>query len=335
MGLDINFNSSPSVIFQRDKGHSYSKKIKLEPSGATTKDASIPEADAPLRSVGDVFLDILGNIICLGGLNPFCMTGGCAPNSPAPPPSKDGGTDTAPILRFAVASDGHYGQESTNYEANYDNLIEWLNRERVVKGLDFAVFNGDLTNNDRDYFTPVKASLMSLLSPYYAVKGNHDISSSAQWVETWGYPDNYDVVFRGIALLLVSTADENGYYICPNTTWLKQKLDQYWNMDVFVFMHLAPEPENGIDCPQTRRELENHANVKATFSGHHHYVDGMKVINGMRYFWDGCFGGSGGGTYRGATYKGYRIVELNNESIRTYAYDPMDAVTINEDTFTP
>src|SRR6516164_4523430 len=54
-------------------------------------------------------------------------------------------------LRFAVASDGHYGQEKTNYEFYHDRMVNFLNEEKARRGLDFTMINGDLFHNDVRY----------------------------------------------------------------------------------------------------------------------------------------------------------------------------------------
>ena len=62
--------------------------------------------------------------------------------------SQDQGTVTKPLLRFAIASDGHFGQEDTDYIRFHNEIIDWINSEKAGKGLDFMVFNGDLVHND-------------------------------------------------------------------------------------------------------------------------------------------------------------------------------------------
>ena len=44
-----------------------------------------------------------------------------------------------PKLRFAAASDLHFGQGKTPFKESTDNMVKWLNQEKESKGLD-AVF---------------------------------------------------------------------------------------------------------------------------------------------------------------------------------------------------
>ncbi|HEX8529549.1 MAG TPA: metallophosphoesterase, partial [Cytophagales bacterium] len=81
----------------------------------------------------------------------------------------------APVrLRFAVASDGHYGQPDTDYAAFYRNIVAWLNQENERNGLDFCVFNGDIIHDGPEFLPQAKAALDGLKVPYYVTRGNHD-----------------------------------------------------------------------------------------------------------------------------------------------------------------
>ncbi|TAF95213.1 MAG: hypothetical protein EAZ32_08040 [Cytophagia bacterium] len=97
------------------------------------------------------------------------------------------------ILRFAVASDGHYGQPKTEYVAYFDDIIKNLQRERQERGLDFVVFNGDLFHDNVQFLPVVKQQFERLSFPYYVTRGNHDHATPTQWRETWGYELNHVV----------------------------------------------------------------------------------------------------------------------------------------------
>jgi len=232
-------------------------------------------------------------------------------------------------LRFAVASDGHYGQQDTDYKGNYDSLIIRLNQELVEKGLDFVVLNGDIFHNDPTYLPEVKKVLERLNMPFYAVRGNHDRATDIDWKNVWGTSDNYDFEMGNYAMVLASTSDTSGKYLCAEANWFWDRLEYYQSKKgVFVFMHITPKKwtENGVDCPEILNSLESHPNVMAIFQGHDHDEDAMKVSNGIPFYFDGHFGGSWGTGYRG-----YRIVEvLENGSIRTYEYNMDDNSIVNE-----
>src|SRR6478735_6080125 len=60
------------------------------------------------------------------------------------------------LCRFAIASDGHYGQPNTQYEAQHDQMIQWINGEKNGHGVDFTVINGDLFHDDASFLNFVK-----------------------------------------------------------------------------------------------------------------------------------------------------------------------------------
>ncbi|MEP6583968.1 MAG: hypothetical protein ABJA90_06865, partial [Ginsengibacter sp.] len=75
------------------------------------------------------------------------------------------------VTRFAIASDGHYGQENTAYELLHDQMVQWINAEKKNRGLDFTVINGDLFHNDVSFLPVVKSKWDQLKMPYYVSHG--------------------------------------------------------------------------------------------------------------------------------------------------------------------
>ena len=47
-------------------------------------------------------------------------------------------------LRFAIASDGHYGQPNTLFDQYHDEMMAWINREHEQQPLSLTMFNADL-----------------------------------------------------------------------------------------------------------------------------------------------------------------------------------------------
>jgi len=226
-----------------------------------------------------------------------------------------------PRLRFAVASDGHFGEPETDYGRFHRDIIHWLNEETRTRGLDFVVFNGDLVHDDPLLLPKVKEVYDHLQTPYYVVRGNHDKALPGTWESIWGYPENHAVEKGDCALLLACTTNEKGEYLCAAHEWLAEQLkalqQKRW---VFVFMHIVQRAitENGVDCPEVTRLLEGTPNVAAVFHGHDHDQDHVVFLNKRAYFFDGHFGGSWGTAYRG-----YRIVEVGpSGGVRTYQCNP-------------
>lgn len=216
-------------------------------------------------------------------------------------------------LRFAVASDGHYGQPETDSALFYRQLINWLTQEHQQQ-LDFVIINGDLVHDRPDLLPEVRDNYLAKLPvPYYPLPGNHDWADAALWQKVFGYADNYTLAFGDIALVLANTASPTGAYVCPDTTFLQTALNNFKAKSVvFVVLHIAPHqwlPEEDkifLNCPETLRLLHAYPNVKAVFHGHDHSLDAVRYTQGLPHFFDAHFGGNWG-----TAYKGYRIVEIS------------------------
>ncbi len=237
--------------------------------------------------------------------------------------------DPSIALRFAVASDGHFGQPNADYEADYDRLIASLNTEYEKNGLDFVVLNGDLFHNDPEYVYPLQKKLKKLKMPWYVVRGNHDRLDETGWVESWGYGSNFSFEEGEYAVVIASTSNVSGEYVCADDNWLWDELDKFqFKKGVFVFMHISPRKweDAGINCPKVLNCLESHSNVMAVFNGHDHNEDGMKVGNRIPYFFDAHFGGNWG-----TDYKGFRLVEVSKQGLmHTWEYNMEVSPVVNE-----
>lgn len=231
-------------------------------------------------------------------------------------------------LRFAVASDGHFGQPKTPFEALHDEMIDWLNKEKKGRGLDFSFINGDLLHDDAGYLPAVKARLNRLSMPYYVSHGNHDHVEESVWQQVLGQPWHYSFEKKKVSFLVLNTAEVSGKYTCPDLAWTKKELERFASAPVvMVFMHITPFKwtDNGIDCPELISLFEKHKNVKAVFHGHDHDQDGVKEYKGTPYFFDSHMGGSWGTAYRG-----YRVVEvLKDGSVVTYQMNPSAGAAVN------
>lgn len=226
------------------------------------------------------------------------------------------------LLRFAVTSDGHYGEKNTPFEAYFSAITNALNNFNSASPVDFCVFNGDIIHNDPAFLQPAAEALKQCRMPVYVTKGNHDMVSGEVWNQTWKMDINHDVVLGDNVLLLGTTADEKGKYICPDQDWFAAKLKQYKNApNIFIFLHITPVKwtTHAVDCPHFQKLLLSAKNVRAVFNGHDHDQDGIKFLGNIPFLFDGHFGGSWG-----TSYHGFRIVELQEDnSLLTYMMDPL------------
>ncbi|AWW00360.1 metallophosphoesterase family protein [Arcticibacterium luteifluviistationis] len=227
-------------------------------------------------------------------------------------------------LRFLVASDAHYGQPNTPFEAMFDNFRDKANLFQNQMPSDFCVINGDLIHDEPHLMPLVKAKADQLEIPYYVTKGNHDKISDSEWNTIWGMPVNFAFEEKGTAFLFATTSDENGTYLSPDLTWMRNQLDSFAKpKNVFIFIHIpqAKWTANGIETPEFFLLLRDYPNIRAVFHGHEHDQDGVRMHNDIPFIFDSHIGGSWG-----TDYKGFRVVELlKDNSIITYMMDPVKA----------
>src|SRR5262245_33748338 len=105
----------------------------------------------------------------------------------APDPSVPG---KKTVLRFAVASDGHYGQPETTYEKFFAEIVGHINKSHEEKAFDFCVINGDIIHDDKTFYPAAKLALDQLKPKYYVSQGNHDKVTATEWLNIWNMPVN-------------------------------------------------------------------------------------------------------------------------------------------------
>jgi 3',5'-cyclic AMP phosphodiesterase CpdA len=266
--------------------------------------------------------------LILAGLSPAVSALTPASQSALPEPGKK------PKLRFAIASDGHYGQPGTEYKKDHENMIRWLNEAHDTSPLNFVIINGDLVHDRPDLLTEVKHEYYDKLKvPFYAIPGNHDHADTALWKSVFGYEDNFSFEKNGVGFVLANTSNTTGKYLAPNNEFIKAELDKLTALKtVFVVLHIPPHfwvPESPfVDSPETISLLHAYSNVKAVFHGHDHSLDAVFYTNKLPHFFDSHIGGSWGTTYRG-----YRIVEVDeSDKITTYQVNASKNPALNETT---
>lgn len=229
-------------------------------------------------------------------------------------------------LRFAVASDAHYGQPDTPYEAMMDTIIQKINGFHQENPLDFCVMNGDIIHNEKQFMPQAKQKLDQFTMPFYVTRGNHDMVSPTFWQEVWGTPLNHQVEVKKSLVLLGDTATEEGKYVSPDLDWLKTQLDAHKKTkNIFLFLHIpqAKWTKNGIETPAFFELIKNYPNIRAVFHGHEHDQDGVQMVGKLPFLFDSHVGGSWG-----TPHKGFRVVELLNDgTLITYLMNPTDKLT--------
>ena len=230
------------------------------------------------------------------------------------------------VLRFAVASDAHYGQPGTEFNKLLNDFVLNINGFHKTSKLDACVVNGDLIHDQKDLLVQTKQNLDKLPVPYYVTQGNHDHVTPEYWKEIWNVPMDYEATVKRSVFLMMTTSNEKGEYLSPDLQWLSQKLDEHKQKNVFLFLHIGQQKwTNGsIDNPAYAELIKKYPNVKGVFHGHDHDQDGVKMLGTIPHLYDSHIGGNWG-----TSYKGYRIVELmKDNSMRTYIMNPVEEINL-------
>lgn len=252
--------------------------------------------------------------------------------------------------RFAVASDLHYGQAKTPFDAMAAELVGWINAEKQGKGLDAVFLNGDLSNNSSTALLALRDKHLSKLEvPYYAIKGNHDFvdgkpdSPTESWERIWGYPSNHTIQLGEFVFVMADTTApaKANIYLAADLEWLKGQFEAHSKAPaIFAMIHIQQRkhgvdgwPQHGVsdeaEIPKAEAVmtlLESTPNVRAVFHGHNHLETGVYISGDRRYFFDSHAGGSWGAK------RGYRIVEIHDDhSMLTYQVNGEDDQVTNRD----
>lgn len=234
-------------------------------------------------------------------------------------------------LRFAIASDLHYGQKNTPFEEYAAKMVEWINKEKAERGLDLFFINGDITHDKAEMLTQLRDKhLVHLKVPYHCIKGNHDYvdeqqgSATESWEKVWGYASNHTLVHKDFVFVMADTtvAAKSNIYLAADREWLEGEFKKHAQAPgIFSFIHIQQRkhkkdgwPAHGVSAESqvdkaeaVMKLLETTPNVRGVFHGHNHNETKMWVSGERRYFFDSHVGGGWGAP------KGYRIVEVDEE----------------------
>ena len=250
-------------------------------------------------------------------------------------------------LRYAVASDLHYGHPGTSYHERAQDLVGWMNREKAGKGLDACLINGDGTHDKPSLLTELRDQHLSQLEmPYYCAKGNHDYldaqprSPTGSWEKIWGYPADHSFMLKDFAFVMADTSATANFraWLAADRNWLQAEFAKYRDAaGIFVLIHIA-QREEGVKgwprCGVLEAEaakgeavmdlIESTPKVKAIFHGHNHDETGMWLSGGKRYFFTSRTGAIWGAAH------GYRIVEVDEQHrMVTYQIDAREGKELN------
>ncbi len=143
--------------------------------------------------------------------------------------------------------------------------------------LDFAVFGGNLTNNDDGSFTDMPMFLdvaSDLNAPYYAILGNREADAKEEFIKNFDEFDSQtfwkaepveNVLLIGLDTSLAGS--EQGYVNIHQIFWLDGVLKN--NTDKFTIILMHHSPCSSLEKPGLFLEVLNlYPQVKVVLSGH-------------------------------------------------------------------
>jgi 3',5'-cyclic AMP phosphodiesterase CpdA len=233
------------------------------------------------------------------------------------------------VLRFAVASDFHYGQEKTQFDEMVVKIITQINQFHKDSPLLFTVLNGDIIHNEKQLLPIAKQKIDGLLMPYFVTRGNHDMVTGSFWQEVWNTPLNNVREFKEHAIILADSSNEKGEYLSPDLVWLEKELKAFQTKkNVFLFVHIPQIKftKNCIDTPAFWELIKKYPNIKAVFHGHDHDLDTVFMKESIPFIFDSHAGGNWG-----TKYNGFRVVELLKDgSLITYIMNPTEKLNLSK-----
>lgn len=117
-----------------------------------------------------------------------------------------------PVLRFAIASDIHFGQPKTAYQEMLDTALAHIKSIHAQDPFEFCVFNGDLVHDDISHIPTLKSTFDQLPFRYFVTQGNHDMATKEEWETGWQSPLNFEHVIGNNILLFATTSNKQGKY---------------------------------------------------------------------------------------------------------------------------
>lgn len=279
--------------------------------------------------------------------------------------------------RVVLLSDTHYTTDDTTVTPKQEsagNILGYTQLQRVqfalsdVKafaaekgGLDAVMILGDLSTDDcgyrnfsTNYVEKFKTDFMDALQndlsvPSYALAGNHDCYTSAEWNDIFGYERQYVVTVKGkdgapdakfIMLDMfeegtVSSATGSAYTGMNQECYefLKAELEKEFSGPTFLCSHYFRTPFSEDEMGSEFYNLLNqHPNVQCLFHGHSHYNDvitssnipGKYVVNTGGYAFDpNAYDGVYNFNRFDVNYAwGYQVLEWSDQWVRIYHVKP-------------
>jgi len=200
-------------------------------------------------------------------------------------------------MKLLQITDTHITSEneliySINTTKRLEYIVNHINKKHA--DADICMITGDLTDNgDTASCITLHDVLDKLKIPYRVTIGNHDNRKNI--IDIFGIVENsstnkidYTFTFKNLAFIVLDTAidadDEGsrhaGYLNDRQIDWLKEKIKEYDDYNIYIFMHHPPFKLflplfdrillNENSSMLFKNEMLNSNNIKHIFFGHVH-----------------------------------------------------------------
>jgi predicted phosphodiesterase len=231
-----------------------------------------------------------------------------------------------PDFKIVFISDLHGNVNvSTNALTRMPHMVAALNAEDALEKIDFVIINGDLaTNTTGNDAIPalIANNLSSIRMPYYAVAGNHDLATEANWISNFGYGKNYILSCNGIDIVVIDQYSDDTVADPDTYGWDAADIDSDWADAAVAYLTASTNSTaiivgHYITNLTNIMKIVNHAKVVCGFVGHvHDEVD--TVLNGKTLYRDGHY--SFHATHD--TPWSYRVLKSVSGELSTYIVHP-------------
>lgn len=195
-----------------------------------------------------------------------------------------------PLYSVGLISDTHIDGDGEDTADSINDLKKALNLFKN-KNVNFIAHCGDITENNRDSdYIAYSNAVMNNKIPIKTIAGNHDNYSKLE--EITGNSLYYEYKYKDDIYLFLGSyqASTTNPFSSDELTWLENKLKEYKNKRVFLFLHYYCDPvgdANNLDNDDLgttgqaltfRNLMKTYKDNVIYFSGHSHLTYKMGEI---------------------------------------------------------
>lgn len=254
-------------------------------------------------------------------------------------------------LRIVIASDLHFDSITEGLTMGLTNdrfqvMVDSINAEHHKKPIDFVLLNGDLITihsgnlaNKKERMLEFKHKYLDQLEmPYFAIRGNHDGFTDAEWEEMFNQKPQISIETESFVFLMIdvyntydstfnSGADMKYIGAYTQLDWIKEQVEyaKSASKKVICIYHYI---DFGVSEEATwLNYLKSEDAIIAQVVGHSHVVYAQNdSTTGKPKIGTGNFGNTSGQasdeTHPKENRSGYKIIEVNPDKLVAYHIYP-------------